>query len=464
MTPLMTLITLTLLGVGVLAAHMASVMLTQALRTYSRSRLEVISKERGHPNRALEIAREDERAERAWTLAAVLTGLLLAALLGFAVERGAPGLAFESLLVIALAVAAVGHGIAGMFGRVHAELVLDSGWPLARWFYRGLGPVLLMADWMEGRVLRLLSARLQPRPTSVEVEIHSPVDPSEDLEAELSDTARSVLENAIELSRLNVGEIQVPRSRLILLPASATAEEAARVFRDSCKSRIPVYGENRDDIVGILHAKDLFAAWTDPDGPGPSGISPRKLARARFVCVPETVSAYALLDEFSKQRSTMAVVVDEYGSISGLVTFADLVESMVGPIHDEHDADTSSAEIQAIEKHAYIIDASLDIEEINTRLHLDLPESTEYSTLGGLVLHLLGRLPREGESLSVAGVELVVVEVAEHAVRRVRVQTPPSTDHFDPRQAGLMWDPRIDESLASELPRPNVSPEGANPP
>jgi len=415
------------LGLLVLALHMVSVTLANALRTYSRSRLEDVCERRGHPDRADAIAHQDERTERSAEALAVLTGLALAALLGAVAAQVAPRLAVEAVVVIALAVGALGHVVAGVVGRVFAEAVVDALWPLARPLRTLTIPLTVVSRSLEALAYR--SARrsvLAPRPASVEVEIHSAVDrPEEDIEANLPESTRDVMEHAVELTRRDVSEIMIPRSAMVALPATVSTEAAAKAFRDSGLSRIPLFGENRDDIVGILYLKDLFAAADAPEASG--STSPRKLVRPAFY-IPETKNAYDLLDEFRTRRTHIAIVLDEYGGVSGLVTIEDLLEQLVGAIDDEHDEPTPSDPIVPLGDARYEIDAALSLEQLNERLGLNLPTDGDFQTVGGFAFNALGRLPEPGASFRRDGVDFTVVKVSNRSIRRLRMDLQPTAD------------------------------------
>jgi CBS domain containing-hemolysin-like protein len=411
-------------GLPALALHWVSVALAKALRTYSRSRLEEVCAARGRPERADAIAHEGERTERAVEGLAVLTGLALAALLGVVTDRLEPRLATEAVVAIALAVGAVGYVAAGVVGRVYAEGVLDRLWPLAATLRRLMFPLTAVARGAEALAYRR-SRRLAaaPRPASVEVEIHSaPPGEAEDIEAELPESARAALERVVELSRLDVSEVMTPGAAILALPATVAAREAARAFVDSGHSRIPLYGEHRDDIIGVLYAKDLFARLLDD---GPDAPSPRVLARPPLF-VPETKNAFELLDEFRTRRVQMAIVLDEYGGVAGLITLEDLLEELVGPIDDEHDVPTPADPVVPLGGSRYEVDATVTLEDLNERLDLHLPTDGEFQTVGGLAFHALGRVPEPGATFRHDGVEFTILEVADHSIRRLRLDLQPS--------------------------------------
>lgn len=420
------------LGLPVLGLHLVTVTLTKALRTYSRSRLEEVCARRGHPGRAEAIAHHDERTERAAETLAVVTGLLLAALLGARAGQVAPRMTVEAVVGIALAVGTVGYVLAGIIGRVLAETVLDRFWPAAGLLRALMTPLTIASGLIESAVYHLAgAAESAQRPASVEVEIPSDGDTAEDIEAEIPDSTRALLQSAVELTRRAVAELMTPRSAMVLLPSSASAREAARTFCETGKSRIPLFGENRDDIVGILYAKDLFPRMTDDHDHEP--VVPRKLVRPAY-CVPETKDAYELLDEFRSKRTQIAIVLDEYGGVAGLITLEDLLEELVGTIDDEHDVPTPRDPIASLGGTRYEVDATLSLEELNERLGLHLPTDGDFLTVGGFAFHALGRFPEPGASFRHDGVEYTIAEVADHAIRRVRLDLQPAAAISTPSQ------------------------------
>ncbi len=421
------------LGLSLLALHMGSICLSRALRTYSRSLLEEICESRGHPDRADAIAHHDEKVERSAEALAVLTGLALAALLGAAAARAVPGLTGEAIVAIALGLGALGHVVAAISGRVWAESILDSSWPVAVWLSRLLTPLTSLARGLEAMAYRRKGRSAGgPRPPSLEVEIHhsNGEDDEDDFDAaDLPEATREMIERAVELADRVVSEIMTPRSNLTALPVIASAREAARTFIDTGLSRIPLYGEHRDDIIGILYAKDLFARLIEVE-PGKS-VSIRKLTRPALF-VPESKNATELLEELRRQRVQMAIVLDEYGGVSGLITLEDLLEEIVGPIDDEHDVPTPEDPVISLGGSIFEVDGSLPLEDLNDRLDLNLPTDGDYQTVGGLAFDALGRVPDPGATFRVGPVTFTVVEVVDHSIRRLRLDLGAKTAAVGP--------------------------------
>ena len=209
-----------------------------------------------------------------------------------------------------------------------------------------------------------------------------------------ADTLR-IMEGAVDISGLTVGDIMVPRAQMVLLPADEKFLTLMQQVVESGHSRFPVHGEDRDEILGILLAKDLLRGVVADNGPG----TVRELLRPA-VLVPESKRLDVLLREFRQSRNHMAIVIDEYGGVAGLVTIEDVLEQIVGEIDDEHDdAEDPNALIAAQADGQYLVDALTPISDFNTRFGADFDDD-EYDTIGGLVTAAIGHLPEAGEELT----------------------------------------------------------------
>ncbi len=407
------------LGLPLLATQAVLVALGRALRTYSRSRLEEICQAHGRPRRADAIAHDDEETERAAESLAVVVGLTLAAMAALAAHTVLPRLNFELALLFAVGLSVFVHLSASVVGRVWAETMLDAVWPIAPAVRIVALPLTSAADLVESLASRLAGpVDAAPRPASFEVEFPTESDDPEDAENDLPESTRLILEHVVALTRRDASEIMTPSISMVVLPATASAHQAARTFRDSGLSRIPMFGENRDDILGILYAKDLFPLMTETADV--DSIVPRKLVRPAYF-VPETKNANDLMNELRARRSQIAIVLDEYGGVAGLVTLEDLLEALVGPIDDEHDVPTPEDPVVALGGSRYEVDATVAVEDLNERLGLHLPTNGDFQTVGGFAFNALGRLPSAGESFKADGIEFTVVEVVDHAIRRMQL-------------------------------------------
>jgi CBS domain containing-hemolysin-like protein len=413
-----------IVGLPVLILHLASIALTKALQSYSRSRLEEYCADRGRPDRADEVMHLDKQTEHAAEAIAVLSGLLLAALIGVALDQWRRPPSAELLILIVLLVGGAGYVLAGVLGEVLAEPILYAFWPAT--------PAILKAAWPLTKGFEGLQSLIEqlagnpengPRPASVEVEIPTEEgESSDDVDAELPEGTRDLLQRAVELARTDVSEIMKPAPAVVSLPSTVTAQAAAEAFRRTGRSRIPLYGANRDDILGILLGKDLWDKMSETDNP--ESVVPVKLVRPAFF-VPETGNAYQLIDDLRGNRTQMAIVLDEYGSVAGLITLEDLLEQLVGPIDDEHDIPTPDDPIKPLGGSRFEVDATLPLEVLNDRFNLDLPTEEDFLTVGGLAFHALGRLPERGVSFRHDEIEFTILDVQEHSIRRVMIDLQP---------------------------------------
>ncbi len=229
----------------------------------------------------------------------------------------------------------------------------------------------------------------------------------------IEESERDLIESIIDFGDTVAREIMVPRTDMVTIGADATIAEVVDMAIEKGLSRIPVYGENTDDITGIVYVKD--AMRVEREGGGDRHVG--ELAHVALF-VPETKRVAELLTEMQVQRTHMAIVVDEYGGTAGLVTLEDLLEELVGEIADEFD--TELPNVEELPNGDVLVNASLNVDDVNNELDLELPEGT-YDSLGGLVFEMLGRMPVAGDSVECAGVRLIVERVDGRRVVRVRL-------------------------------------------
>jgi len=209
---------------------------------------------------------------------------------------------------------------------------------------------------------------------------------------------KEMLSGVLDVAETQVREVMVPRSQMVVIERQQSLQEMLNVIISSGHSRFPVTGEDRDEVLGILLAKDLLKHFVSNAGPT---INIDDYLR-RVSVIPESKRLNTLLREFRESRTHMAVVVDEYGGVSGLLTIEDVLEEIVGEIDDEHDQEAAEvirrdADIDG--KASYSVQALTRIEDFNDFFECELAAEEDYDTIGGLVMHELGRLPRAGESL-----------------------------------------------------------------
>ncbi|HLG52819.1 MAG TPA: transporter associated domain-containing protein [Steroidobacteraceae bacterium] len=230
--------------------------------------------------------------------------------------------------------------------------------------------------------------------------------------------ALAMMEGVLGVADLQVRDIMVPRSQMVVLEREAAPDQRLPVIIDSGHSRFPVIGDDRDQVVGILLAKDLLRYYAEG---ATGGFDIREVLRpAAFV--PESKRLNVLLKEFRVSHNHMAIVVDEYGGVSGLVTIEDVIEEIVGEIADEYDTDEDQT-IRREGDRQFVILALTRIQEFNDYFSTGFSEE-EYDTIGGLVMHQFGRLPRRGESVVMDGLEFKVLRADRRRIDQLRVTTP----------------------------------------
>jgi len=225
----------------------------------------------------------------------------------------------------------------------------------------------------------------------------------------------AMLLGVLEVADTHVRDIMVPRSHMVVLPADDPPERLIDTIVSSGHSRFPVIGEDRDEVLGILLAKDLLRYIGKLD----SGFSIAELLRPA-VFIPESKRLNTLLSEFRQSHQHIAIVVDEYGGVSGLATIEDVLEQIVGDIDDEHDPEEADY-IQLGEDGQYTVMGLTRIEDFNEYFDVDLSDE-EYDTIAGLVMHELGRLPRRGEALEFEGFRFRVQRADRRRIHAIKVQ------------------------------------------
>lgn len=225
-----------------------------------------------------------------------------------------------------------------------------------------------------------------------------------------------MIKGAIQVSRMQVRDAMIPRPQMVVIDGYLTPQEALPDVIAAQHSRFPVTGQDRDEIVGILLAKDLLR-FSLPETPAPTQI--RQLVRpATFI--PESKRLNVLLKEFRSNRNHMAVVVDEYGGVSGLITIEDVLEEIVGEIADEYDIEEEPFIKPSAKKNEYIVKALTPLEDFNLYFHTHFQEG-EVDTIGGLVLKKLSRLPKRGESLILDSLKITILETSKRGIHTLQI-------------------------------------------
>lgn len=239
----------------------------------------------------------------------------------------------------------------------------------------------------------------------------------------LDHDALRMIEGVMEVSEMQVRDIMIPRSQMEVIERDAGLADFLPVIVESAHSRFPVIGENRDEVVGIVLAKDLlpFVARGEENG-----FNIREILRPAMI-VPESKRLNVLLQEFQASRNHMAIVVDEYGGVAGLVTIEDVLEQIVGEIEDEHDVDSDENNILPAAEGSFSVRALTPIEDFNQHFGTDFGDE-EFDTIAGLVMNAFGHMPKRGEQIEFAGYRFTVQRADNRRIYLLEVSPAQAAD------------------------------------
>ncbi|MDQ7849784.1 MAG: hemolysin family protein, partial [Armatimonadota bacterium] len=287
-------------------------------------------------------------------------------------------------------------------------------------------PLLLLSRLLSP-LIRLLSltSSVMVRPLGGRVNVNAPMVTEEEIrmlvqmgeqEGVIEQEERKMIHSIFEFGDTVAREVMVPRIDMVALDDGATVGEAAQLILQTGHSRLPVFHGSVDNIVGVVNVKDLLRPLTA----GQLSAPVTELLRPAYY-IPESKRLDELFREMQRRKVPLAIVVDEYGGTSGLVTVEDLLEEIVGPIMDEHDVEERLVEV--INDQVALVAGRASIEEVNDQLHLALPAG-EVDTVGGFVYSLLGHVPEPGERISYDGLEIVVEQVEGQRIGKVKITRP----------------------------------------
>ena len=229
-------------------------------------------------------------------------------------------------------------------------------------------------------------------------------------------TEEKILQSVFEFTDMSVKEVMVPDTQMVAIQMDRSPQEILSIIEEEQFSRYPVFGKELNDIRGILYAKDFLTLF------GKTGhVDIRKIVRSPFF-IPQTMKISLLLREMQKRRIHMALVVDEYGGLSGLVTIEDLIEEIVGEIRDEHDVESPVIQLT---NGTLLIDASISLRDLKEDYQISLPESTEYETLGGFLMTTLQKIPQVGDVVVMEGKRISIIEMVGRRLSKVKLEKLP---------------------------------------
>ncbi|MFQ5822727.1 MAG: hemolysin family protein [bacterium] len=295
------------------------------------------------------------------------------------------------------------------YNRTYAELV---SFPLML-FYLMILPIANII----AKLVFFLSSKLKVSSKSTffnHQKIMALVEENEEI-GNLEENEREMIHSIFEFGETEVHEIMVPRTDMVCVEEGTSLKELTKLIKNKGHSRIPLYGKGVDNIVGIIHAKDLLPYIINE---GFKKLDLKSLARPVYF-VPESKKLQNLLKEFQQEKSHMAIVVDEYGGTAGLVTLEDVIEEIVGDIQDEYDQEPPL--YLKLDENSFLVDAKIDLHELNEELGIDLPTKGEYESLGGFILFLTGYVPEENEIVKYKCYSFIVDKVIGNRIVRIKL-------------------------------------------
>jgi len=402
-----------LLAVCTLLA-LAAALLHGALRGGSPARLDQINQERRRYGSLPDL---DDAARALGTLKVILYALLASLLVLFAsLPAGAGGARAVSPVLLATAAVLVLEAAGLVTGGYQSGAALYRLVPVISVFERAGRAARAAAAGLALFMARLSGRREVPAPEAAAQEEMLDALSEGEREGVIEDREREMIESIIEFKDVEVSEVMTPRTEITAVNALSSLREILGAVVTSGHSRLPVWSENADNMVGVLYVKDILQ-YLEPDE---MDRSVRATMRAPYF-VPETKMVRELLQEFRTTAVHMAVVLDEYGGTSGIVTIEDIIEEIVGDIEDEYD-EYEPPDIRTVGPRRAVVEGDAPVDEVNDTLGIEISENEEYETVAGYILFRAGRIPETGETFEWEGVRFRILDADKTRIKRLVVE------------------------------------------
>jgi len=399
----------------------------EALRSFSRSRLDEACRQLGHPERFAVVLRRSVDALIAWRILTLLSVAALAALAGdrFAADLSHLNGIRDWLAVLTEPILLAAVFVFGLFvlpwslARVTGERFLARCWPALEIVLRGMRLAVSAVRRIDAFMHRLWGLKEPAGHTTESLlrEVESVVDLGQ-REGILAPQARRMIERVIAAQQEDVSAVMTPRTEMECVPANASLEDARLLMVAGGHSRMPVIGASPDDIVGILYAKELLRHMSTESADPP--LSLKDVVREPFY-VPETIGLDKLLESMKRRGVHIAIVIDEYSGVAGLVTMEDVLEQFVGEIVDEYDTADDTG-IRQVGPAAVEVEPWVRIDDLGEQFAFDLPEDEDYDTVGGFVYAQLGRIPKRREVVAWKHLRVTVLDADKRRILKLRVE------------------------------------------
>ena len=397
-----------------------------ALRTFSRSRLGDLLEARGHSDRFEPfLARLPKLTLMIATLRTSLNLIVLLAILWIFQDDATPDpwLYVAAFVLAGTIISVFAVAVPVSVARYRGEQLLAWSMSLLQGCLVIFMPLANALHMFDPIMRRILGGQSEPAPDErLTEEILSVVEDHEE-EAAVDENQKDMLEGVIELRSTTAEQIMTPRTEVKGIEDDASIDEVKKAILELGHSRIPVYRESLDHIVGILYAKDMIKFLGNGE--------PWKIPLREPFLVPESKSVNELLAEFKARKVHMAIVLDEYGGTAGLVTIEDVLEEIVGEIHDEYEPSEEVRMMAKVDERVVEVDARVRVHDLNDEFDLELPEHEDYDTVGGFVFSTLGHIPEAGESFDFQDIRVTVTEAERTKVSRVRMEVLESQPTLD---------------------------------
>jgi len=343
-----------------------------------------------------------------------IVNVLLASLSTYLIHRiNTPYLpAKYSALVLGIVVLSFGEIVPKAIFRDHADSIVPSFFPLIRFFYYLLKPLVALVSALNLGLRRFLKLDAKgdfnylTRDDITFLLSQTESDPSDQPQMEM-------IEDALEFREQVARNVMVPRTDIIAIPGSATIDEAIAIAREEGFTRYPVYGQNIDDIVGVLIIYDILKRDCTRD------LTADQIVHEPYFA-PENIDLDVLLKEMQQKHRTMAIIVDSYGGTAGIVTMEDILEEIVGDIEDEYDVEEENNDVEQISPNTWLAQADVEIDRLADEHGIVLPEG-DYETIAGLILDKLERIPHQGQFIPVPPYRLQVLQATDKKIIKVKI-------------------------------------------